>query len=293
MRIFYILFFISFSLTGQQVTFKGKLSDKVTKAPVVYANISFLDSEKGISTTASGSFEMYIPEKMLNSKVHISCLNYQDTIVYAKDIFKRTLYLTPVTIRLNEVVISKKVDRKLIVDPVKKKVLKMHSKGLRMWAKYFPYDEKYKCCSYIAKIDIHFSRWQNKQSKFRFRIFSKDTVTGLPKDDLLTKSIPVTIKKDEVKVSLHIIDYDIEIPKNGFFVAFEKLFIPFNEYGRVKTDPDSEVFYSPVIGITKSREFKDIHRNFIFLKGKWVSFEKQNKGSFKGYVPAISVTLSN
>lgn len=284
---------MSISVFGQRTLFKGKLADVTNKKPVVYANISFLDSDKGISSTENGTFEMYISKAMLNSKVHISCLNYQDTIVLAKEVQGKTLFLTPKTMQLNEIVITKKVDRKVVLDRVRKKVVNMHSKGLRMLAKYFPYDKKYSCCPYITKINIHFPKRQNRQSKFRFRIFSKDSITGMPKDDLLMENIPITISRGDTEVNLDLTAYDIEMPKNGFFIAFEKLFIPFNEYGMNPNDPDSEVFYSPVVGISKSKGFKRVARNFVYVKGKWISLSFLEKGRMKGYVPAISVLLSN
>jgi hypothetical protein len=293
MRFLLLFLFLSISSFGQRTVFKGKLVDKVSKEPVVYANISFLNSDKGISSTEEGIFEMYVSNKMLDGKVHISCLNYKDTILLAREILGKVIYLTPKTVELNEIVISKKVNRKVVIDRVKKKVMNMHSRGLRMIAKYFPYNKKYNCCSYITKIDIHFPKRQNQQSKFRFRIFSKDSITGLPEEDLLTKNIPITISKDEINVSLDLTDYDIEMPKNGFFIAFEKLFIPFNEYGKNPNDASSEVYYSPVVGISKSKEFKKVERNFIYVKGKWISLSFLEKGRMKGFVPAISVTLSN
>ena len=82
---------ISFQLVGQQTTFKGSLLDAKTKEPVVYANISFIQTSKGISTTEQGTFFMYINQKYLKGKVHISCLNYKDTLVNASDLNNTTL----------------------------------------------------------------------------------------------------------------------------------------------------------------------------------------------------------
>ena len=57
--------FISAQLFSQQVIFKGKLVDKETKLPIVYANISFLNSDKGISSKENGEFEILIDKKLL------------------------------------------------------------------------------------------------------------------------------------------------------------------------------------------------------------------------------------
>ena len=169
----------------------------------------------------------------------------------------------------------------------------MHSRGLRMVAKYFPNTRKDDCCPYLKTITIEFPRRSNKQSKFRFRIFDMDEATGKPKSDLLLENIPVTISPDQTQVQLDVTDHNIRMPKNGFFVAFEKLFIPFNKYGKNENDPTEEGFYSPVIGVTKSRAYRKYSRNFIFTKGQWLELPNTKRGRLRGYVPAISVTLSN
>ena len=292
-KIIFIIFLITTSVFAQKTEFKGELLDKNTNEPLVYANLSFLDSNLGISTIEDGTFIMYIDKKFLDSKIHISCLNYKDTIVIAKDILNTTLFLHSKIEILEEVVITKILDKQVVLDPIKRKIQNMHSSGLRMIAKYFPNTKKNACCNYITKVEVQFPKRQNQQSKFRFRIFDRDEKTGLPKDDLLTESIPITIKKGETSVFLDLENYGIEMPKNGFFIAFEKLFIPFNEYGEDEHNSETGKFYSPVMGMTKSKEYRKVTRNYIYAKGIWRDLSALNKGPMKGYVPAISVTLTN
>ena len=85
--------FISTQLFSQRINFEGKLVDAKTQEPIVYANVSFLNSDKGISSNEDGTFLMNLNKKYLDSKVHISCLNYKDTVVVAKDLYKKTLFL--------------------------------------------------------------------------------------------------------------------------------------------------------------------------------------------------------
>ena len=102
-RAYYELFLlVSLQVIGQQSIFKGKLADKISKEPVVYANISFFNSDKGISSQEDGTFRMYIDEKLLKSKIHISCLNYKDTVLLAEDLQGKTLFLEPKVIELDE-----------------------------------------------------------------------------------------------------------------------------------------------------------------------------------------------
>lgn len=292
-KLTFLLLFVVSTVFAQKTEFKGTLLDKETKKPVVYANLSFLDSNLGISTTEDGTFTMYINKKYLNSKIHISCLNYKDTILTAKDLLNAKLFLNAKTEVLEEVVITKVLDKQVVLDPIKRKIQNMHSSGLRMIAKYFPNTKKNACCNFINKVEIQFPKRQNQQSKFRFRIFDRDEKTGLPKDDLLTESIPITIEKGETSVFLDLENYYVEMPKNGFFIAFEKLFIPFNEYGEDEQNSETGKFYSPVMGMTKSKEYRKVIRNYIYAKGKWIDLSALNKGPMKGYVPAISVTLTN
>ncbi len=292
-QIFLAFLFITCSLNAQRITFEGKLLDAITKEPVVYANLSFLNTEKGISSNEDGSFSMYLDQKYLQGKIHISCLNYKDTIISATALQKGVVYLQPKTEILNEIILSRKLEKQVILDPVKKDITRMHSRGLRMVAKYFPNTKKNVCCSYLTKITIEFPRRGNKKSKFRFRIFDRDPETGKPKSDLLLENIPVNVTEDQTRVELDVTDHNIKMPKNGFFVAFEKLFIPYNKYGKNKNNPLEEGFYSPVIGVTKSKAFKKYSRNYIYVKGEWLELPVTKRGRFKGHVPSISVTLSN
>ena len=70
--------------------------------------------KKGISSTEKGTFELDILQKDLDRKVHVSCLNYQDTIVVAKDLQNKTIFLSPKSYELNEITLSKKLNKELV-----------------------------------------------------------------------------------------------------------------------------------------------------------------------------------
>jgi len=289
----FLFLFVTIQAFSQQVLFKGTLLDAKTKKPVVYANISFLNSNKGISTTTEGTFAMYVQQKYTYTKVHISCLNYKDTIVEAIDLSNSTLLLQPKLNILEEVVLTKRVNRTFLQDKVKKKVHGIHSVGMRMMAKYFPKDKKNKYRSYVSKATIYFSKRHNKKSKFRVRVFNRDDKTGLPKDDILNVNVPVIITEGQLKVEVDLSNYDIEMPTNGLFIAFEKLFIPFNEYGKKQSASENEVFYAPVIGFTKYNYKKPKDRTYYYIKGLWSMSALNQISRFKKFAPAISLTLTN
>ncbi|MFY0631482.1 MAG: carboxypeptidase-like regulatory domain-containing protein [Flavobacteriaceae bacterium] len=292
MKITLLILFICAQTFAQKIVFKGTLLDKESKNPIAYANISFIDVKKGISTLEDGSFELEIKKKYLNKKVHISCLNYNDTLVLAQDLNNKIIYLTPKAYELEEIVLknSKKRNKELIIKKIKRKELKLSLAGVieRPWtvARYFEYKENYKETPYIKTVTVFSSRFEKRKAKFRIRIFSKDAITALPKDDLLKENMIVDIKTRGKNVQIDVSKYNIEIPENGFFIALERLHIPYNFHEfemKFKGGTIKKVNgVAPDFGAigTSNEKF------YGYLSGKW--YRRSST-----FVPAIFVTLSN
>lgn len=192
------LFFISSQMFSQNVQFKGKLLDKNTNEPIAYANISFVKTNLGISSQVNGVFNLEIDKQLLQEKVHISCLNYKDTIVLAKQV-------QPKSFELNEIIISKKVDRELVIDKYKRKELNSGYGALKNspWivTKFFDYNMEYKKTPYLKNATFHIGEFPKaKSGKFRVRFFSVDSLTSKPKDDFIQNQIIVNVKKRELKL---------------------------------------------------------------------------------------------
>jgi hypothetical protein len=208
------LFFISSQIYIQKVQFSGQLLDKHTNEPMDYANISFLKTNLGISSQVHGVFNLEIDEQLLQEKVHVSCLNYKDTIVFAKQLRHKNLFLPPIHIVLNEVILLKRIEKIIVLGDVKKKISGVHTSGMRMIAKYFPKDKRSECCIYLETLEIYFAkkRSHRKKSKFRIRFFDKDKKTGLPKNYILNTSLALEIKDGQKKVTIDISRYNLEMP---------------------------------------------------------------------------------
>jgi hypothetical protein len=293
------LLFICSQTYGQTINFTGKLLDKETNKPVVYANISFLKTNTGISSLEDGTFNLEIDKKLLQEKIHISCLNYKDTIVLADNLQQKTLFLQPKSFELNEVVISKKVDRELQVDAYKRRDIKATFGGSQSnpWtvAKFFKYRKEYKETPYIKDLSVYFGAMiVREKSKFRVRLFKLDTITGFPSKDIVHKEIIAYSKLINGKVKIDISKYDIEFPKEGFFVGLERLHIPYNFYEYKYTKQGSKKKYiakavAPSFGAVYTKDTR-----FDFYSGKWRKFYDPHK-IYEGnqIQPAISLTLSN
>ena len=88
--------------------------------------------------------------------------------------------------------------------------------------------------------------------------------------------------------------YDIEFPKEGFFIGFEFLYIPENFYeDEVMIDKDTktkkiETFISPSLrGKVEKNKIE-----WVFYQGKWEQSNFYHKRN-ESITPAISLTLSN
>ena len=83
------------------------------------------------------------------------------------------------------------------------------------------------------------------------------------------------------------------MPKNGLFIAFEKLFVPFNAYGNKEILAKKEPLYAPIIGFAKYRYKVPKERTYYYVKGRWKKSAFNTIAAFKKYAPAISLTLTN
>lgn len=295
--IFFLL--ISLQLFSQKINFNGKLLDKETNRPVVYANINFLKTNTGISSMENGTFSLEIDKKLLNEKIHISCLNYNDTIVLANDLQHKTLFLKATHYELEEIVISKKNSRELTIDKYKRRHIKGTFNGLNnspiIISKYFNYNETYKNTPYLKEVIVYFgSMISRRKSKFRIRIFKVDLKTGNPSKDFIKDEIIVHSSKIDGKVRVDVSKFDIEFPKEGFFVGLERIHIPYNLYESTYTIEGSKkkhkkINVAPNFGIVQTKDTMKIFNN-----GKWFDFYYPS--SFHKNIsikPAISITLSN
>lgn len=295
-----ILFFLIFAQSfSQNIRFHGRLLDADSKEPVIYANISFLNSDKGISSQENGEFELTIEEKLLRSKVHISCLNYRDTILLAIELQNKTLFLKSKTFELKEVVISKKLNRELVIDKYSRKDIKgsFGSSQSYPWiiTKLFNYKEEYNETPYLKEVWVYFGAMITREkSKFKIRFYKKDGKTGLPSEDLINEDVISFSSKIDGKVKIDISKYDIEFPKEGFFVGLERIHIPYNFYEFKYTTEGSRKKYihkavAPSFGATFTKD-----TIFVFSSGKWRKFFYHEGLKRESQIqPAISLTLSN
>lgn len=125
-------------------------------------------------------------------------------------------------------------------------------------------------------------------------MYKVDSSTGYPSDDLVNEQIIGFSRKVDGKVEIDVSKYEIEIPKEGFFIGLERFHIPYNFYEYNYTMDGSKKKYvakavAPSFGAVYTKD-----STFHFSKGKWRKVYYPQL-LFKGnhIEPAISLTLSN
>ncbi len=296
----YIFLFISFLSFSQDQTARGVILDKETRAPIPYVNIAILESTFGTSSDESGSYLLEIKKLDLSKYVKLSSLGYRDTTLTIQNFIKlKEVLLTPIAEQLSEVVISEKFEEKtMVVNPINEEDLSSgfgtNAKNPWIIALYMPYDSIYDDINYLKSVRFHFGNYKNKRSKFRLRMFSigKDS---LPDKDILKSNVIIDLKKKQKFADIDISDQNLVFPTGGIYIAFEWLYIPYNEEKVTYVFEDKK----NVKGVQYLPKFSAIEANegdytiAAYISGLWRFYSPNKFRSDKKLVPAISLTLSN
>lgn len=295
MKTIFWLLFVSLPVHAQKINFSAKLLDKKTKEPIVYANISFLETSMGVSSSEDGTFSLEIDKKLLNEKVHISCLNYKDTIVLASTIQNNRLHLSPNVFKLDEVFL-KKDTKQVIVDNIKRKNVKDGFYGSRKFpwivTKFFSNTKEYTTTPFVKSVEIHYAKMSSHNAKYRLRFYKNEK--GKPGSDLVTESIIVLKEKKDKSNTVDLYKYNIQMPKEGFYMGLERLNIPYNfqefeAVDHITKEKSTKTSVLPMFGGTRTIN----NGTWFFQNGTWRNLKLAKHKDNSSLVPAISLTLSN
>lgn len=288
----FIIFIITNTISAQIVTFNGQILDLITKEPIEYAHVSFKDfGSFGTSTNENGGFTLIVEQKYLDSKVFISCLGYEDRLVNTSELQNKSFYLKPKTEVLQEVIIRRSEAKEISLGSTKgKKLGILKKRNITMFAQFIKNNSADKCCEYLKDVTITFKEKFHSPAKARIRILTKDKIKGTPKNDLLTKSLIITVIEKQKTYHIDLSEFDIEVPEDGFFIAIEKIIIPMNMtfIAPMETSTYPKYFASNT-GHLKRKDKKMKRFQYISLDPLVMSFEKY-KSEVSHYAPAINVT---
>ena len=288
-------FFLTFSLSAQ---IKGVVKDSISGEPIPYVNIWVENEAIGTTSEENGSFSLDIKEEKV---LVFSALGYESKKLSSKN---EQILLKPKVIELKEVVVaSAKKNKTIKVNSFKKNKIKVfYGAGIEptiIAKKIEPTDEIINH-PYLKEINF-FSLCELEKAKLVLRFFEIEA-DGKPGDDYLGENIIIIIKKGKNLNKLNLEKYNIRIPDNGFFIAFEFLTIEENKYTfkrkyelEGKIQEKEFVNYQPVIGTSPSEN----QNTYQYTKGMWYKRGKfSNENSVSSYQDkfgelAIELILTN
>ena len=270
MKYFFFLF-LSFSLSAQ---IRGVVKDSISGEPISYVNIWVENETTGTTSEANGSFSLDVKK---DKTIVFSVLGFEKKKLKGTDV--GIVQLNPIAYELDEVIVlDKKESKQVEIGNIKNAIFQSFDNGPKVEAKYFPYKDSYTKTKYIKEVTIFTdSRIDNATIKIHF--YSVDQ-NGAPGPELLTKDFIVNLKKGVIKHRFSVADYDLVFPKNGLFVAYEKLLIESNKTG-TKFQP--YLLYN----------FVERDYFYTYAYGKWTKLSADLQADLQIYEPSINLILSN
>lgn len=291
MRLTTILFlFFTVNVAAQT---KGVVKDSLTGNPIAYGSIWVENENIGTTSEENGEYQIGTNDK--NKNLIFSALGYQKKTVKVSE--SQIVLLSPSTFELDEVTINNKKEKKqLEIGKTKNTIAEAFDNGPRMDAKFFPYYPEYKKTRWIQKAII-LTDSRIDDATIKLHLYDVDE-NGFPGNELLSKDYIVTIKKGVTKNEIDLSDFNLEMPKTGIFVVFEKLLIKKNRVEKTIKDFNTnttkiQTTYAPLV------LYNAVERDFLysFSGGRWLKRTREEMNPFSVsktiYEPSVTLILTN
>lgn len=160
---------------GGYITVSGIVKDKKSKKSLEYVNISIPGSTTGTVTNADGEFSFKVKDSIHAKEVEISHLGYFNSKIElnGKDVEEQTVWLTPYTNMLDEVIIHARDPRYLVEEAIKKIPANYSSKHSLLTGFYRETAQKGRRYINISEavIDIYKTSYDEGVDRDRVQIF--------------------------------------------------------------------------------------------------------------------------
>lgn len=242
-----IFFFISLNLIGQEII-KGSIISKENK-PVSFASIRGNSGQVNFSD----SLGIYILQSKFSNELYtFSCVGFQSITLSYKELKKNPkVELVELNYNLNEVIVSDKerITKEKIFGNNNIGIARFFTRYNHQYAIYIPNQNEEKGIIETLSFFLKKAKTGNSVGLFRVRLYSINPITKAPGEDILKNNIILKGDKNSTWLNVDIRNYNIDFPKDGFFMAFEIL---------SKTNYKSE---------TSLEKIKGVKSNFIPLIG--------------------------
>lgn len=279
---------------------KAVIIDSETKEKIPYVNIWIENENIGTTSNENGEFSMDIS----NGKFLIlSSLGYENKRIQISSISK-LISLNPKITELDEVILSStKEQMELTIGKFNDADVGYYYASLdkpEIKARFFPFEPEYSKTPYLKKLKFRiYSEIRN--AKFNIRLYSIGE-NGEPKNPIYEKNIIGIAKKGTKNIELDLSSLEITIPQQGFFISYEWLIIPENEFktsfpikgSKKRVD---KIIYEPKVGFLPSEKDEN---SWTYKDGNWekVKAFDEKSNSPERYINkfgllAIAMTLTD
>lgn len=287
-RLLILFCFLSMSIFSQV---KGKVIDE-NNQPLPYVNILVENENIGTTSDIDGSFFLNIKEE---KTLIFSILGFEKLKMKSSE--ARTVKMIPATYQLGEIAIGNKKDTKQIeIGKTENAIRQAFENGPRFDAKFFPFKSSYNKTKYIKKVAVH-TESSIDDATIKIHFYEVDE-NGLPGQELMEKDFITKVKKGSRMTQFDVSRLNMIFPKEGLFVAIERLFIESNKFEKeVPASDQSKTKIQRTYYPLPFYNFVEREYTYTFLGGKWTKeFKKDAQGipvKTRVFEPAITLMLSN
>jgi carboxypeptidase-like protein len=223
-----ILFFFVFytSASFSQETFRGKIIDLKTNAPLPYVNIGIVGKNLGAVSNIEGSFSITLPNSYDSDTLKISMVGYT-SLSYEVKTFKNnfnnrkslSIFLEEKTNNLQEVIVEdKKLRTKLLGDVKESTTNTMGFYSPQLGTELGTTIKIKKSPTYLKNFNFFIADNTFDSLFFRLNIYSLEN--GYPSENILSENIFIKTNITEGKVIINLEKYNIKVQED-FFISLE------------------------------------------------------------------------
>ncbi|WP_298427056.1 carboxypeptidase-like regulatory domain-containing protein [uncultured Kordia sp.] len=282
-----LITFFSFFFAHAQKSISGVIVNKETQQPIPYAHLIIPSQKRGTTADKNGRFKFTVPDEWIGTILKVTCVGFVDKKIVLKQGENVAIHLEPSVEFLKAVHLSNEERQDVVrVNSFRRKRgigLGNFSGGAypSMFARYYPYETSLGDENYLKEVSIFFFKKGRQNAKFRFRVVSA-SADKMPDEDLVDPMI-VEVSYKQAKTKIKMPSNGIEVPRGGFFIVVEHLFIEDNAFeevihlqvsdslqiqdikqkryapifkGIIENDGDSYSYYMSVNGWKKVRKLK-------------------------------------
>lgn len=270
--------------------------DSLTREPIPYASVCFIELKSGTYTNDYGSFKL----DSANNSCYISHIGYLPRMV-RHSISVDTIKLQPETYSLDEVKVSPKKNKgeEVGFTNYKSQFFCSGFSGSEI-AVYIPNNSGQ--TKYIKEVKICFGTQQrikefmgiNFVSVFKINFYSKKTDTFIPDSSLLSKDLVYTSKIIKPNTILDLSDQYIRLPKEGAFLSIEWVGIESETTKEIITNYTEHI--EPFLSTTFEDTGAKVYERKKFKDLNWKLVDKNNIFSLalkkdNYFTPRVSVSV--